>query len=91
MGKQVVFGIRPEHIHDPEYLPPGIHSALVESKVDVTELMGNEVIVYLENHGKTFLARVDPRSKARVGNELSVAMNMDNMHLFDKESEKAIR
>lgn len=91
MGKQVVFGIRPEHIHDPEYLPPGIHSALVESKVDVTELMGNEVIVYLENHGKVFLARVDPRSKARVGNELSVAMNMDNMHLFDKESEKAIR
>ena len=90
-GKQVVFGIRPEHIHDPEYLPPGIHSSLVESKVDVTELMGNEVIVYLENKGKPFLARVDPRSKARVGNTISVAMNMDNLHMFDKQTEKAIR
>jgi len=91
IGKQVVFGIRPEHIHDPEYLPPGIHSALVDSKVEVTELMGNEVIVYLDNNGKTFLARVDPRSKARVGNSIAVALNMDNMHLFDKQTEKAIR
>jgi multiple sugar transport system ATP-binding protein len=91
VGKQMIFGIRPEHIHDPEYLPPGIHSAQVESKVDVTELMGNEVIVYLETGGKPFLARVDPRTRARVGNNITVAMNMDNMHLFDKQTERAIR
>jgi multiple sugar transport system ATP-binding protein len=90
-GKQVLFGIRPEHVHDPEYLPAGISSSLVESKVEVTELMGNEVIVYLENKGKPFLARVDPRTKSRVGNTVNVAMNMDNMHLFDKATEKAIR
>jgi multiple sugar transport system ATP-binding protein len=90
-GKQVLFGIRPEHVHDPEYLPAGISSSLVESKVEVTELMGNEVIVYLENKGKPFLARVDPRTKSRVGNTINVAMNMDNMHLFDKATEKAIR
>jgi multiple sugar transport system ATP-binding protein len=91
VGKQVLFGIRPEHVHDPEYLPAGISSSLVESKVEVTELMGNEVIVYLENKGKPFLARVDPRTKSRVGNTVNVAMNMDNMHLFDKATEKAIR
>jgi multiple sugar transport system ATP-binding protein len=90
-GKQVLFGIRPEHVHDPEFLPAGISSSLVESKVEVTELMGNEVIVYLENKGKPFLARVDPRTKSRVGNTVNVAMNMDNMHLFDKATEKAIR
>jgi multiple sugar transport system ATP-binding protein len=91
LGKQVVFGIRPEHIHDPQYAPPGIESELVESKVEVTELMGNEIIVYLESHGKPFLARVDPRSKAHIGNTMQMAMNLSNMHLFDKQTEKAIR
>ncbi|MCS6846163.1 MAG: ABC transporter ATP-binding protein [Anaerolineae bacterium] len=92
VGKQVIFGIRPEDIHDPEYAPPGIHQAIVESKVDVTELMGNEVIVYLmTTNNKPFLARVDPRTKARVGNTMGMAFNLDNMHIFDKQTEKAIR
>jgi multiple sugar transport system ATP-binding protein len=92
IGKQVIFGIRPEDVHDPDYAPPGIHSALVESKVDVTELMGNEVIVYLmASNNKPFLARVDPRTKARVGNSMPVSLNLDNMHIFDKQTEKAIR
>ncbi len=92
VGKQVIFGIRPEDIHDPEYAPPGIHQAIVEAKVDVTELMGNEVIVYLMTpNNKPFLARVDPRTKARVGNTMGMAFNLDNMHIFDKQTEKAIR
>jgi multiple sugar transport system ATP-binding protein len=90
-GKQVIFGLRPENIHDPEYAPPGIHQALVESKVEVTELMGNEVIVYLNNKDKTFLARVDPRSKMRVGNTVGIAFDMDRVQMFDKQTEKAIR
>ena len=90
-GKQVVFGIRPEDVHDPDFAPPGIHTSLVDSKVEVTELMGNEVIVYLNAKDKPFLARVDPRTKSRVGNSVQVAMNMDNLHIFDKQTEKAVR
>ncbi len=90
-GKQVVFGLRPENMHDPEYAPPGIHQALVESKVEVTELMGNEVIVYLNAKEKTYLARVDPRSKMRVGNSVEIAFDMDRFHIFDKQTERAVR
>jgi multiple sugar transport system ATP-binding protein len=90
-GKQIIFGLRPENIHDPEFAPPGIHQALVESKVDVTELMGNEVILYLNAKDKTFLARVDPRSKMRVGNTIGIAFDMDRFHIFDKQTEKAVR
>ena len=46
-GKPVIFGIRPEDIHDPHFSPPGIHAAPVGVKVDVTELMGNEIFLYL--------------------------------------------
>jgi len=91
MGKEILFGIRPEDTHDPEYAPPGIKSAMVEAKVDVTELMGNEVIVYLVTEGTEFLGRFDPRTGARVGNTVPVAFNMDRMHIFDKQTEMAIR
>jgi multiple sugar transport system ATP-binding protein len=90
-GKQIIFGLRPENMHDPEYVPAGIHQAIVEGKVEVTELMGNEVIVYMNSKDKTYLARVDPRSKLRVGNSVGIAFDMDRFHIFDKQTEKAVR
>ena len=58
----MVFGIRPEDIHDLEFVPPNIPSARLSAKVDVTELMGNEILLYLVTGKNTFVARVDPRS-----------------------------
>jgi multiple sugar transport system ATP-binding protein len=91
LGKEVIFGIRPEDIHDPQYTPPGITAAPVECKVDVTELMGSEVYLYLLTGSKQFVARVDPRTAARVGHDVTVHINMDNMHIFDRQTERAIR
>jgi multiple sugar transport system ATP-binding protein len=90
-GKNVIMGIRPEDIHDPNFAPPGIHQAAVPAHVEVTELMGNEVFLYLTTGNKNYVARVDPRSQARIGHDVQVAMNLDNMQLFDKETEAAIR
>ena len=90
-GKRVIFGMRPEDVHDAEYAPPGIHGASIEGKVDVTELMGNEVVVHLLTGDYEFLARVDPRTSFRVGNTVQVVLNMDNAHIFDQETEQAIR
>jgi multiple sugar transport system ATP-binding protein len=91
VGKNVILGVRPEDIHDPAFAPPGIHEALVPAHVEVTELMGNEVFLYLNTGNKNYVARVDPRSQARIGHDVQVAMNLDNMQLFDKETEQAIR
>jgi multiple sugar transport system ATP-binding protein len=90
LGKEVIFGVRPEDVHDPHYAPPGIIGAPVTSRVDVTELMGNEVFLYLISGGKNYIARVDPRTAARVGQEVEVLINMDNMHIFDRDTEVAI-
>jgi multiple sugar transport system ATP-binding protein len=90
-GKQVIFGTRPEDIHAREFVPPGIHAEPIVGKVDVTELMGNEIFVYLLTGQKSFMARVDPRTRARVGTEIDVMVNMENVHLFDRETEQAIR
>jgi multiple sugar transport system ATP-binding protein len=91
VGKEVVFGVRPEDIHDREFTPPGIRAEPMTAKVDVTELMGNEIFVYLVTGKKQFIARVDPRTKAKVGQEMDIAFNMDNIHLFDRQGEHAIR
>jgi multiple sugar transport system ATP-binding protein len=85
-GKKVILGIRPEDIHDIEYKPQGITPATIEVNVEVVEQMGNEVNLYLEEQGKTFIARVDPRTKASVGNRVGVALATDNMHLFDADT-----
>jgi hypothetical protein len=44
------------------------------------------MILYLEDRGKTFISRTDPRTQARVGQRLGVALNIDNMHVFDGDS-----
>ncbi len=90
-GKQVIFGIRPEDIHNPDFAPPGIDLSSVSTKVDVTELMGNEIFVYLKTGNHNFVARVDPRSRYHIDDDIQVVFNMDNFHIFDKDSEVAIR
>lgn len=87
-GKPIIFGIRPEDIHNPNFTPPDIHSAPVEANVEVTELMGNEIFLYLKSGSESFIGRVDPRTDAAVGSKFQVIFNMANMHLFDPEGEQ---
>ncbi|MFQ5922666.1 MAG: ABC transporter ATP-binding protein [Anaerolineales bacterium] len=89
VGKQVVFGIRPEDIHDPSFTPANVQTSLVEAKVDVTELMGSEIFVHLDAKGNSFVGRIDPRTSMRAGNEVQVAFNIDNIHLFETEGDRA--
>jgi len=91
VDKSVVMGIRPEDIHNPAFVPPGIHSAPVDAKVDVTELMGNEIFLYMVSGQNNIVARVDPRTDFRMGDKVQIAFNMDKIHLFDPDAEKAIR
>lgn len=90
-GRSIIFGIRPENIHDPEFAPPNIHGEKVSAKVDVTELMGNETLLYLLSGKNTYVGRVDPRSKLHVGTSTEVVFDMDKFHIFDAETEEAIQ
>ena len=86
IGKKVIFGIRPEDIYNPSFTPPKILPAEVECKVDVTEPMGCEVFLYLISGQHKLVARVDPRSKYKIGDNIKIIFNMANMHLFDPEN-----
>ena len=94
-GKEIILGIRPEDIHNPMFAPPGISAAPVEAKVDVTELMGNEIFLYLMSGNNSYVARVDPRTRFQMGDHVQLVFNMENFHIFDpsvdKENPLAVR
>ena len=89
-GNPVVFGSRPEDTQLREYAPPGIAPAFMQAQVDVTETMGNEIFAYLLTGKKSFVARLDPRSRTHVGETIDLTVNMDNMHLFDPKTEQRL-
>jgi multiple sugar transport system ATP-binding protein len=90
-GRDVVFGIRPENIFDPEFAPSNIHGEKVNARVEVIELMGNETLLYLVSGKNAYVARVDPRSHLRVDNQAQFIFDMGKFHIFDAATEKAIR
>lgn len=94
-GKKIIFGIRPEDIHNPIFAPQNIHTAPIEAKVDVTELMGYEILLYMVTDKNSFVARVDPRTRFQIGEKVQLVVNMDNFHIFDpsqdSENPPAIR
>jgi multiple sugar transport system ATP-binding protein len=86
----VIVGIRPEDIHDANYLPPGIAPLLIQGEVEVAEMTGSDIFLHMQTGGQKYVARVDRRSKARVGATAALALNLEYLHLFDKQSEQAI-
>ncbi|MBO5733302.1 MAG: sn-glycerol-3-phosphate ABC transporter ATP-binding protein UgpC [Clostridia bacterium] len=90
IGKTVTMGIRAEHIHDEEMYIANSPDSIVDAEVEVVELMGSETLLYLNIEGSSFVAKVDPRSTAKVGDTIKVAFDMNRIHLFDKETELSI-
>ncbi len=90
IGKDVVMGIRPENIHDEPMYISSMPDSIIECDVEVTELMGSEIYLYLVANEQTMTARVSARSKARAGDVIKVAIDMSRVHFFDKETERYI-
>ena len=82
-------GIRPENIHDEDVFVQTASSAVINAKVEVTELMGSETYLYLSTSGKdeNIIARVNPRTTSRAGQDVQVAFDVNHLHFFDKETE----
>jgi multiple sugar transport system ATP-binding protein len=87
VDKDIIFGIRPENIHNPQYLPFNINGAQIDAKVDVTELMGNEISLIMLSGNTNFVARVDPRTRFQIGETVQLVFDMDSFHIFDPGSD----
>ena len=90
IGKEVVAGIRPECIHDEPIYLSTMSENFIDVDVDVTELMGAEIYLYLSVGEQDMTARVSSRSQARAGDKISVAIEVSRIHLFDKDTQQYI-
>ena len=90
IGQEVVVGIRPECINDQEAAIAANPDSTIETFVDVTELMGAEIYLYLVTGETHLTARVSSRSTSRAGDTIKVAFDVSRMHIFDKDTERCI-
>jgi len=89
-GAAVTIGIRPEDLHDPDFLPARVRGYPVRARVDVTEMMGNEKFLHVFIGTQPLLARVDPRTRARAGQEIELTLDIDRLHVFDATTQLAL-
>ncbi len=100
VGKKIVLGIRPEDIKDEEIAISSLPGSTFEAEVRVYELLGAEVFLYFTledkqdrkslNNSVDITARVNPRTTAKVGDTIKIALDLSKIHLFDKETELVI-
>jgi len=92
-GKAVVLGVRPESIFDAG-IPSNVTATeknTITAKVDVLEPLGHEYVAYLGAGKHSLVATIDNSTKIKEGRQAQFAVNLDDLHIFDAESEVAIR
>ncbi|EFR85945.1 multiple sugar-binding transport ATP-binding protein MsmK, partial [Listeria monocytogenes FSL F2-208] len=86
-GKEIVFGIRPEDIHDEPIVIEANPGYTFKATTIVAELTGAEFMLHSRVGTHEFVARVDARSEHQPNEVLTLAFEMSKSHFFDPETE----
>ena len=82
VGRGLVFGIRPEHVHERR----AGEDAFAEVMVNFIEPLGMETMVYFTVNGVELCGRVSPEADPRPGQTISLTIDIGKMHLIDSET-----
>jgi multiple sugar transport system ATP-binding protein len=83
VGKEVMLGVRPEDLN------LGQHGG-IKVKVDVTELLGAEMLLYFNLDGHDMIAKEKPDASVEIGDEAIITFDPAKLHVFDLETEKSL-
>jgi multiple sugar transport system ATP-binding protein len=93
IGRELTFGLRPEHIGIPTGEAPGIER--IDGKVLLVEPLGAETLGLIKlgasDNAAEVTGRFEPDAHLRVGQNLPIALDLNHFHLFDSETGLAIR
>ena len=90
VGKVVTVGIRPEDLHDEEAFLEANPKSIFDATIRVYEMLGSEVLLYFDIEDTNFTAKVNPRTAARTGDTVKLAIDLGKIHIFDKDTENVI-
>jgi multiple sugar transport system ATP-binding protein len=88
VDKNIVFGVRPEHLTEAAH---NGSTAPITAAVDIAEPMGSESLVYLKTGSSSLIARIHGEHVFRMGDPVTVYVNMEKVSMFDAETEAVIR
>jgi len=87
IGKEVVFGFRPEDVHDEQRFLEEYSDAKATFTVDVAELLGAETNIHITIADHNIIAKVNARADLAIGDKIELAINMSKSHFFNPEDE----
>lgn len=92
-NRKVVIGIRPEMIYDSAFnCPVEVSDAnTFEARVDVLEPLGHAYTAYLQAGEQNLMATIDTGTKIQETESYKFAVDLNALHVFDAETEEAIR
>ena len=86
IGKNVILGIRAEHIYDNPEMIEKHKDDLIDIRVEVSELLGQSTNIYTTVSSSNICAVVQPRNDLRIGSEITLAIDIEKCHFFDPET-----
>jgi len=88
--KEVVIGIRPEFMHLKKEYRGDSEVATVKLSFNDLELVGHEFIVYFDINGSKLSAKTSSQADLKVGEEYEFVIELDKVHMFDKDTTMTI-
>ena len=89
IGKDIIFGIRPEDIYDDEDHIQASKN-VVNITVDVAELLGATTNIHFDMNNSHVCAAVAARADIHIGDTLKLAIDMEKCHFFDPETQLCV-
>jgi multiple sugar transport system ATP-binding protein len=90
IGREVILGIRPEHILDALTTEPGPERGIFQALVWVVEPLGSEKFVHLRAGTTMLVVRMPPHVPLKTGESAMFVARMEYAYFFDKENEEII-
>ena len=91
LGKPLIMGLRPEHIHEQHAdQPSGASGLSVEATVELVELLGAEAHLHLSAGPRTFIAKVRANTSARATQRIPITFDLPHAHFFEPDTGKAV-
>ena len=88
-GRRVFLGVRPDDLRVATGTPAG--ALALEARIEVIEPLGPDTLVYAESGGRELVAKADSRVPLHRGDVVRLVADPDELHVFDAETEAALR
>ena len=90
-GREIILGIRPEHILSAEGIKAEKNKCIIDVKTEIAEMTGSETNVYFDLSDKRHIARIKSETKINSGDYIKLLIDGSSAHFFDKETTQVIR